>query len=81
MDLKLRRFDDFGKTQPLLDHTVNEVVLIEHKDSPEHICVSRLLSFCFAALAKEPDEHHHRPETGVDRGENPRLGLVEQDLV
>ena len=33
------------------------------------------------ASAQEPGNDYQRPEAGVDRGENPRLGLVKEDLV
>ena len=39
------------------------------------------LVFSSPASADEPDEHHQHPETSIDRGENPRCGIIKQKLV
>ena len=45
------------------------------------ILQSSALVFSFTASAEKPDEHNQRPESSIDRRENPRLGLIEQDFV
>jgi len=46
-----------------------------------HFIQSSALIFSPTAFAEEPDEYYQRAKTGIDRRENPWLGLVKQNFV